>query len=64
MSVGLCKISVMIWPFWFLMKTSINGSSLNLCSMGNFILRCRFWNKSCKSFMLPHRYFQNMKQSS
>ena len=53
---------VKIWPFLFLIKMSKNGNSLKLCSMVNFILECRFWSKLCKSLMLPHDHFQNMKQ--
>ena len=62
LSVG--DMSVIIWPFSFLMWISKNGSSLKLCSMVNFILECRFWRKLCKSLMLLHGHFQNMKQSS
>ena len=57
-------MSVIIWPFQFLMRMSESSNSLNLCSMVNFILGCRFLSKLCKSLMLPQEYFQNMKQSS
>ena len=57
-------MSELIWPFWFLMRMSKNGSSLKLCFMVNFILGYRFWCKLCKSLMLPHWCFRIMKQSS
>ena len=41
---------------------SKNGSSLKLCSRVDCILW--FWSKLCKSSMLHHGHFQNMKQSS
>ena len=32
--------------------------------MVNLILGCKFWIKLCKSIILLHECFQNMKQSS
>ena len=57
-------MSVIIWPFSFLMRGSKNGSSLKPCSMVNFSLGCWFWSKLCKLLMFPHGHFQNMKQLS
>ena len=57
-------MSVIIWPFAFLMRTSEKVSSLKLCFLVNFILWCKFWIKLCKLLMLPHGHFQNMKQPS
>ena len=54
----------MMWPFWFFMRMSKNGSSLDLCSIVNFIFGYRFWSKFYNWLMFPHGHFQNMKQSS
>ena len=55
----------MIWPFLlFFMRMTRNGNSLQLCSILNFIMGCRFWSNLCNSLMFPHGNFQNIKQSS
>ena len=46
------------------MRMIENGHSLELYCYGNFILSCRLWSKLCKSSLLLHGHFQNMKQSS
>ena len=39
----------MIWSFTFFIKMSKNGSSLEVCSIVNFILGCRFCSRLCTS---------------
>ena len=56
-------MSVIIWPSSFLKRMFKNDSSLNLCSIVNSILGCRFCSKLCKLLMLPYGHFQKMKQS-
>ena len=50
--------------YTFFTRMSKNGNSFRLCSIVDFMLRCRFCSSSCNSLMSPHGYFQNMKQLS
>ena len=70
-SVGLWLMSVLIWPFWFLIRMSKNGSFLGVMFIYNiyiYIYKTTFITNSCLSHIyikqLGYRYLKKARRYS